>query len=543
MVEFLREVSAALLDSSGCDAVELRLRIATDCFRWEARRRPSESYHHETIPPLQDGQHALHFADDSLCERLCQDVALGRGDRSLACFTRNGSFWTGDADALVFSPPGPAQADRGGRSGFEAGHQSLVIILLEMEGQNSGLLLLKSGRRYFFAKRHVQFYEVTAQMLGIAIANRRVQRALRERVKELTCLYGIAELVATPGISLEEILKGIVRLLPPAMQYPKNTFGRITLDERTVETPHFPEAGPRLSSAIRVLGKTRGSVEVAYDRVPGGLEASVFLQEETYLLNAVARQTAAIVARRESEESHRKLEEQLRHADRLATIGQLAAGVAHELNEPLTSVLGFAQLASKTAELPAGTSRDLEKIANAALHAREVVRKLLVFAHQAPTRKSKADLNAIVREGLYFLESRCANEGIEVVRVLAPDLPHVIADEAQLQQVLVNLAVNAIQAMPRGGRLTVSTRALEKERVALLVEDTGTGMSEEVMKKIFTPFFTTKDVGQGTGLGLAVVHGIVTSHGGEIAAQSEVGRGSRFEVRLPVGGAREQEGD
>jgi signal transduction histidine kinase len=170
---------------------------------------------------------------------------------------------------------------------------------------------------------------------------------------------------------------------------------------------------------------------------------------------------------------------------------------------------------------------------NASLHAREIVRKLLIFARLMPPKKALINLNKVVEEGLYLFESRCKKEGIELIRDLSLDLPEVHADPSQLNQVLVNLVINAVQAMPSGGRLTLRTLH-EEDHVSLMVEDTGTGMDGEVLKKIFTPFFTTKDVGQGTGLGLPVVHGIVTSHGGSINVESDVNQGSRFEIKLPL---------
>jgi signal transduction histidine kinase len=217
----------------------------------------------------------------------------------------------------------------------------------------------------------------------------------------------------------------------------------------------------------------------------------------------------------------------------LATIGQLAAGVAHELNEPLGNILGFAQLAKKCPGLPNQAEQDIGKILSASLNAREVIKKMLVFARQIPPQKKEVHLNQVVEEGLSFLESRCAREGIEMVRSLHPDLPEISADPVQLNQVLVNLVLNALQAMPTGGRLTVKTQ-MGRDHISLIVEDTGIGMSKKVMKQIFTPFFTTKDVGQGTGLGLPVVHGIITSHGGSIQVESKVGGGTRFEIQLPV---------
>jgi two-component system, NtrC family, sensor kinase len=218
----------------------------------------------------------------------------------------------------------------------------------------------------------------------------------------------------------------------------------------------------------------------------------------------------------------------------------LSAGVAHELNEPIAAVLGFAQLIRDSSGLATQNRHDVDKIISAALHAREVIRKLTIYTRQTPIQKVKCDLSRLVREGLFFLESRCAKEGIVMERKLDDKLPQIMTDPSQMYQVLVNLGVNAIQAMPEGGRLTISTRRSE-QFVCLVVEDTGTGMSPEVQKQLFQPFFTTKDVGQGTGLGLAVVHGIVSAHGGTIEVTSETGRGSVFEIRFPVDDSAHQQ--
>jgi signal transduction histidine kinase len=257
------------------------------------------------------------------------------------------------------------------------------------------------------------------------------------------------------------------------------------------------------------------------------------LKEERNLIDTLATQLALIVERKQAEEEKARLQEQLRHSDRLATIGQLTAGVAHELNEPLGNILGFAQLAKKYPQLPDQVSKDLEKIVTASLHSREVIKKLMLFSRQMPTKKVKVNLNNLVEQGLYFLSSRCAKADIKLERILSPEVPEITADPSQLYQVLVNLVVNSIQAMPQGGRLTIRTLS-ENDHVLLMVEDTGIGMSPEILAKIFLPFFTTKDINEGTGLGLAVVHGIVTSHSGKIKVESEVGKGSRFTVILPV---------
>jgi two-component system NtrC family sensor kinase len=364
-------------------------------------------------------------------------------------------------------------------------------------------------------------------------SSRSSQRALTERVKELTCLQKIAQVAAVPDLSLDAILRRIVELLPSAWQYPQIAFARLRVDGRSYVTPGFRPSNWKQAARIVVGGSRRGVVQVYYTRQMPELDEGPFLKEERNLIDAVARQVALIVEQKQAEIDKSKLQHQLLHADRLATIGMLAAGAAHELNEPIGNILGFAQLAKKCPGLPVQAKRDIEKIEAASLHAREVIRNLLIFARQTTTQKTRINLNEVVADGLLFLEARCAKQGIELVRRLAPDLPEITADRGQLNQVLFNLVVNALQAIDSGGKITVQTQR-RGNRISLTVQDTGCGMSDEVMEQIFIPFFTTKDVGQGTGLGLPVVHGIVTAHGGSIHVTSQLGRGTCFVVRLPV---------
>jgi two-component system NtrC family sensor kinase len=357
--------------------------------------------------------------------------------------------------------------------------------------------------------------------------------ALRERVKELTCLYEISQVAGQLGISLEEILQRIVELIPPAWQYPEIAFARIIVNGTSYTTNGFCDSRQKQTAEIMVDGVPRGSVELVYVEEKPDLDEGPFLKEERNLIDAVAGQVALIIERKQADKDRTNLHDQLRHADRLATIGMLAAGVAHELNEPLGNILGFAQLAKKCPGIPASAEKDIQKIEIASLHSREIIRKLLVFARQAPPQKRRVNLNQVVEEGLYFFESRCRKEGIELVRLLSPNLPDVTADPAQLNQVLANLLTNALQSMPGTGRIIVQTQFHDRN-VYLIVKDKGIGMNEDVLDKIFVPFFTTKELGQGTGLGLPVVYGIVTANGGSINVKSKPGFGTRFEIQLPV---------
>ncbi|MCJ7509130.1 MAG: ATP-binding protein [candidate division Zixibacteria bacterium] len=543
-VDFMREVSKMLSDFSGCDAAELRLIRRDKCYCFETKRSDKRSFRFEIIPCAQNksGKAIPCGQDDSGLERLCRDILLGHFDFSLPFFTKNGSFWTGNV-----GDSGILRLRRDRQSEVRIFHldkeyRSLAIFPLVVDRQNIGLLQLKSGKKHYFTEDDIKFYEILTQTLVVALAHRSAQVGLRERIKELTCLYGIAQLAVQPDISLERILQDIVELLPPAWLYPEIASARIILDGRQYSTSRFREGRQKQMADIVVSGERRGVVEVIYSKEKPELDDGPFLKEERSLIDTVAREVGIIIEHKLAEEEKAKLQNQLMHADRLATIGQLAAGVAHELNEPLGNILGFVQLAKKCPELPKQAEQDIEKAVIASLHAREVVKKLMLFARKVPPKKTEDNLNQLVEEGLYFLESRCAKEGIKLVRSLSPELPEIIADPSQLTQVLVNLVVNAIQAMPEGGKLTVQTLA-NKGYVSLVVENTGIGMNEEVMKKIFIPFFTTKDIDQGTGLGLPVVQGIVASHGGCIKVSSKPGRGARFEVRLPLTGAPDVEED
>ena len=494
-IEFLTETSRTLLELSKCEALELRLEDPALAYRWEFTSAPRP------------------FSRFTVIEGGPGKV---RGTRRLG-------------KTAIANP------------GCEP-YASLAAIPFTVDDRTAGLLQLKSLRKSFFTKSKVESCEGIAQSLGIAMANRQAQWALRERVKELTCLYELGHIAQLRGIPLKEILQRIVHLLPAAWQFPEIARARITLDGEHYNTADFRQGYHRQTAELLIQGSVRGSIEVVYSEDRLEFAEGPFLPEERSLLDTIAREVALIVERRQSEEGQLKLQAQLRHADRLATIGQLAAGVAHELNEPLGNILGFAQLVQKTPGLHKATAADIDKIVKASLHAREVVHKLLLFSRQKAPVKTQVSLNRVVQEGLYFLESRCARAGIQVCSKLAPDLPEIDADASQLHQVLVNLVVNGIQAMPEGGTLAIETVS-DPDFVSLTVSDTGCGMTEDVKERLFTPFFTTKDVDQGTGLGLAVVHGIVTAHRGTILVESAPGQGARFEVRLPRGGKADAQED
>ena len=365
----------------------------------------------------------------------------------------------------------------------------------------------------------------------------REHAALLQRNRELSCLYGIAQIMGNPELDFSGKLQRLVLIIPQAFRFPEIASVRIRLDQRSFSSPFYNKNHliHVLSERILINGKQRGMISAVYSQEPYPPKPGepVFLKEEQNLLRTIAKQLAMILEKKQSDIRKKELENQLHHADRLAKVGQLSAGLAHEINNPLNSILGFAQLAAKTEGLPEQVAKDLEKIVKSALHAREIIKKLMLFSRQMPRQEKAVSLSAVTEEGLYFIEHICTKGSVTVIRELAADLPEITADPSQLNQMLMNLVMNAVHAMPAGGTLTVKT-CREAKHVCLIVRDTGIGMDRKTLRHIFLPFFTTKDVDQGTGLGLSVVHGIVEAHGASVHVESYPGKGSAFTIRFPL---------
>jgi two-component system NtrC family sensor kinase len=225
---------------------------------------------------------------------------------------------------------------------------------------------------------------------------------------------------------------------------------------------------------------------------------------------------------------------QMVQSEKLASIGRLAAGVAHEINNPLAGVLTFSSLALEDCDDDHPLKQSLEVIVKQTLRCRETVKGLLDFARQSNTAPSITEVNSIVDKTLQLLENQTIFQNIRTVRHFDPKLPCILFDAGQLQQVIMNIVINAVDAMEESGVLTIETsRAPSGREIVIRISDTGKGIPDDVLPLIFEPFFTTKKVGKGTGLGLAIVHGIVTRAGGSIEAAS-LPKGATFTVRLPI---------
>jgi PAS domain S-box-containing protein len=243
----------------------------------------------------------------------------------------------------------------------------------------------------------------------------------------------------------------------------------------------------------------------------------------------------SITERKQAEEREKELQKELHLSSRLASIGELAAGVAHQLNNPLTGVLGFSQrLLRKSTDQE--TNQDLKMIYTEAERAAKVVQNLLTFARRRQPHKQYSDINEIIESALELRAYEMKTSNIEVVTNLAPNLPQTMLDFYQIQEVFLNVILNAEQALNEAngdGKLIIKTEK-NKGYIRVSFADNGPGIPAEKLYKIFDPFYTTKKEG-GTGLGLSVCHGIITEHGGRIYAKSKVGKGTTFFVELPLG--------
>ncbi|MEX2227661.1 MAG: ATP-binding protein [Dehalococcoidia bacterium] len=294
-------------------------------------------------------------------------------------------------------------------------------------------------------------------------------------------------------------------------------------DERPLTEPEAYEDAP-----LVVAGAVAGMLRVS---TPRPLD-----KEQRRLYFAMASDVSKAIERLDAQRSQTRLvQERLLQSEKMSSVGQLVSGVAHELNNPLTGIMGFAQLLLLR-DLGDVERRHVETIYSEAERASKIVSNLLTFARRRKAQKELANLNTLIERVLELRNYDLRVRNIEIDSAMDAALPETMLDTNQVQQVLLNIIINAEQAM-RGdggeGHLRIGTKA-ERGVIVASFADTGPGMNAETLRRIFDPFFTTKDAGEGTGLGLTISYGIIEDHGGRIWAESEIGRGTTFFIELPM---------
>jgi signal transduction histidine kinase len=454
---------------------------------------------------------ALSFGDDrSATETLhalgarpsiLEAALLDADGQTLARFSRSGGP---DPAPLLDTPPAGIR--------FAEGRLQLVR-QIALEGEVIGTLILVSDLREL-GQRQARFIGITIAVAALSFAAAFLLSARLRRE------------VATPVTSLAEATRKVTNERDYSARAQKRTE-----DELGELVDAFNEMLEELARRDLALRAERDRAEEHAAR------ARRLFEETSQAKDALEAQ----ITERE------RLEEQILHSQKMEAVGRLAGGVAHDFNNMLMVIRGYTETILHDSESPERIRADLEQINSAAQRAAVITRQLLVFSRQQVLKIETIDLNEAIRETLRMLE-RLIGEDVELCAELSepPSLVH--GDAGQLQQVLVNLAVNARDAMPTGGRLRIVARRAELKRgrqseelevepgeyAVVEVSDSGEGMSEEIRSRAFDPFFTTKPAGQGTGLGLATVYGIVRQSGGAIRLESEPGHGATFEIYLPI---------
>ncbi len=406
---------------------------------------------------------------------------------------------------------------------------------------------------------------------------RRKTHDLSERVKELNCLYGISKLVENKDHSLAEILRGVVDLIPPSWQYPDITCARIILDGRTYQTDNFKETVWKQSSGIFIHKAQIGILEVFYLEEKPEIDEGPFLKDERGLINAIAEGLGHITERihledslksayddlerkvdartaelkrsnqqlqREMEERNRITEalrttldmlrenrERLIRCERLSALGEVAAKITHEIRNPMVTIGGFARRILKTNQLGETNKNYLTIIVEEIKRLEGILTDILFFAKPADPTCHMVALNSIVKNSLETLRFELEENDIYLAEHLDPQLPMLCLDENQIRRVLHNLIKNAMEAMPEGGSLNVSTRKNHNWEI-VEIADTGVGIAETDLNRLFDAFYTNKTT--GSGLGLTISAQIINNHGGAIEVFNREPKGTVFIVKLPL---------
>jgi GAF domain-containing protein len=461
----------------------------------------------------------------------------------------------------------------------ETGYRAVMAVPLLVNAEVVGTLTIADPLGRTFDDTEIQLAEAFADQAALALEKARLYDAAERERQRLSVLYGTArQLVAAPNT--EEVLSKIVeesarllkaeagclRLLEGDELVVRAETGATAVATRsrigareglsaTVVMTGRPLAVEDLAADIRYHSERQGAASEpgcesflgvplkANDRILGTLNIFTranrrFSDDDIALLSALADQAAIALIKEQLVVERQCSEEALRQNEKLASMGQLLAGVAHELNNPLSVIIGSVHLLRAHVTSDAAR-RGLARIADAGQRCARVVKMFLSLSRKQPATRERVNLNAVVDRALELLESQLRVTDIGVVRSLDANLPEPWGDPHQLLEVVLNLASNARDAMleSRGRReLRVATRFKPNvERVTVEISDTGPGIPPEVQRQIFDPFFTTKQVGQGTGLGLAVCHSIIERHKGTIRVVSQPGAGATFSVELPLG--------
>ncbi|MBF0496168.1 MAG: PAS domain S-box protein [Deltaproteobacteria bacterium] len=531
-------VAELFTEFSGCQMVGVRLEDDEDFpyFHTQGMSEAFRKYQHGLGTRNRDGRLRRDPDGNPILDCMCGNVIRGRLDFYQLFFTDNGSFWTNNLPELLASVE---QTNRGvwtRNCCFKEDYHSVAMIPLRTGEMTFGLLQLGDPRPLMFTTQIISFLERMADNLAARLARIFAQRELNllsEAINQsdqsvvITNALGNIHYVNSVfltlfGRSREEVMN-------------RDFFSMINRDQS--DQSFYQSArdagikGETWKERLQFIGPDGETVDLATAVSPVKDEAGTI---------------ANFVALMRDVTNEVQMEKHLRQAQKMDSIGTLAGGIAHDFNNILGAIIGYAEMARDDARVGEVDPVNLDEVLRASQRARELVRQILTFSRQAEQEKHPIRISLIVKESLKLLRASLPTT-IEIKQEITDSEAVVMADPTQIHQVMMNLCTNALHAMPDGGVLGVKLLAVNIDQkfltrypglksgpyLKLVVSDTGTGMSQETLDKIFDPFFTTKKKGEGTGLGLSVVHGIIKGHGGAVDVKSESGKGTSVAIMLP----------
>ena len=356
------------------------------------------------------------------------------------------------------------------------------------------------------------------------------EEKLQERIKELSCLYDIATILSKHQTSLGHTLSSLGEVIKKAWRFPEAAIPEITLENDYFQSGPIPQDSVFQMSEILVFGEVIGNIKIHYPTPTYSLDH--FLEEEQKLLDKIAQELGTFYEKIKNKEKEAIIQLTAQRNDRLLILGEITAGIAHELNTPLGNILGFAELIASRTDDPQIKS-DIAKIIKSSIYSREVVKKLMFFACEMPQNMEVIKIRPIILQVLLLLGPNFKKAGVTPEFEMENKSLSARIDSIQFSQVLFNLLMNAIYVSPKNEKIGISVKNDDKSFI-IEITDRGPGIKKEIKSRIFEPFYTTKPLGEGSGLGLSVVHGIIKSHKGNIVTFENKPKGTVFQITLPL---------
>ncbi len=546
--DMISGVLSAIKKETGFDAVGIRLKSGDD-FPYFSQSGFSNDFlltENSLLERDMDGGVCMDKDYNPCLQCTCGLVISGKTDPANLLFTTGGSFWTNNSFSLLDIPSYNDSRFHPRNKCVHEGYCSVALIPIHANKKIVGLLQLNNLRKNSLTIDMINFFERVSASIGMALMQKQAEKELRESEEKYRLLFENAG----DAIFIHDMEMRILAVNHLACDRLGYTYAELmSMKIAQVDAPEESQyAVDRIATLIKNGHFMFETVHQCKDSslVPTEVSARQISWNGQPAMMSICRD---ITERRKAEEEKVRLELLFRESHKMEAVGQLAGGISHDFNNLLTVITGYSQMILLNPDLKVPVKLQIKEILHAGERAAGLTRQLLLFSRRQTVETRVIDLGVII-SGMEKMLLRLIKENIIVTIDIDPDLWQIKADSGNIEQVIMNLILNAGDAMSDGGALTVATENIkidETNRIAhhldikpgsyvmLSVKDTGCGMDDKIKEHIFEPFFTTKEVGKGTGLGLSTVYGIVKHSNAYIDVQSEIGKGTRFRIYFPKG--------